>query len=207
MLRLLLLTISAFCISLNAHAWKSYSDAGSLLADRSRGRCVEDAPKGFNCLSKDIRYVRTDTGTMPVRLWSVSQLDGEQMGAILDRYNLPREDFARYAQEYGGQNKGNSYSWIAKQVVLQGLAAEDGTILLPAEYIQVLPISDKVALVKALDYRYYFVTLDPEKPRLFKLPFARFEFYFIYGRKPETPFTLMFHDKTATDARGKTLVV
>ncbi|WP_155839860.1 hypothetical protein [Hyphomonas jannaschiana] len=207
MFRLMVLAISAFCISLHAHAWKSYSDAGSLLADISRGRCVEDAPKGFNCLSKDIRYVRTDTGTMPVRLWSVSQLDGEQMGAILDRYNLPREDFTRYAQDYGGQSKGNDYNWISKQVVLQGLAAEDGTILLPAEYIQVLPISDKVALVMALDYRYYFVTLDPEQPRLFRLPFKHYEFYFIYGRTPETPFTLMFHDKTATDARGKTLVV
>ncbi|WP_290947728.1 hypothetical protein [Hyphomonas sp.] len=207
MLRLFVLAVTAFCLSLNAHAWKSYSDAGSLLADISRGKCVEDAPEGFNCLSKDIRYVRTGTGTMPVRLWSVSQLDGEQMGVILDRYNLPREDFTRYAQDYGGQSKGNSYSWISKQVVLQGLAAEDGTILLPAEYIQVLPISDKVALVMALDYRYYFVNLDPEKPRLFRLPFKHYEFYFIYGRAPETPFTLMFHDKTATDARGKTLVV
>ena len=207
MFRYLMLAMLVAMSALQAHAWKSYSDAGSLLADISRDRCVEDAPEGFNCLSKDIRYVRTDTGTMPVRLWSISQLDGEQMGVILDRYNLPREEFTRYAQDYGGQSKGNGYSWISKQVVLQGLAAEDGTILLPAEYIQVLPISDKVALVMALDYRYYFVTLDPETPRLFKLPFKHYEFYFIYGRTPETPFTLMFHDKTATDARGKTLVV
>lgn len=193
--------------ALQAHAWKSYSDAGSLLVDRSRDRCLKETPQGFSCISKETRYVRTDTGSMPVRLWSISQLEADDFGKVLDRYSLPREEFTKLAQEFGGHSKGNGYSWISKQVVLQGLKAEDGTTLLPAEYLQVLPFSDKMALVKALDYRYYFVPLQPTTPPLRRLPYKRFQFHVIYGGTPETPFTLMFHDKDAADAIGKTMTV
>ena len=70
MMLAVLMAVSA----LQAHAWKSYSDAGSLLVDRSRDRCLKETPQGFSCISKETRYVRTDTGSMPVRLWSISQL-------------------------------------------------------------------------------------------------------------------------------------
>lgn len=207
MFRYLMLAMLVAMSALQAHAWKAYSDAGSILGDRSRDMCLEESPQDFSCITKEMRYVRTDTGTMPVRLWSVSQLGPERMGAVLDRYGISREQYTEYAHKYGGQSKGNGYSWISKQVVLQGLKAEDGTTLLPAEFIQVLPISDKMALVKGLDYRYYYATLDPVKPHLSTLPYKHFRFYQIYGKVPERPFTLIFEDSDAADGPRKTLAV
>ncbi|MEZ6012548.1 MAG: hypothetical protein R3C08_11830 [Hyphomonas sp.] len=206
MLRWFLLAVTALLVTvilpLKAHAWKDITVGDA----RQTSDCLNETPSD-ECVTKTGRYVRTDTGTesgtVPVRL-------------LLKR-NLPQGDFDALMRKYG-MVEGKYHEWFVKAgdkeyykraMTLQGLTALDGkTVLLPAEFTRVLPLSDRVALVRTVKQQWYFATLGSAETTLRPLTLPWDSLKWIDGTEPKRPFTLMAikNGETKDDLRTYTIL-
>ncbi|MEH6488681.1 hypothetical protein [Hyphomonas oceanitis] len=197
MFRHLMLAMLLAFAGQQAHAWKDITVGDA----RQTSDCLNETPSD-ECVTKSGRYVRTDkgteSGTLPVRL-------------LLKR-NLPQEDFDALMRKYG-MVEGKYHEWFVKAgdkeyykraMTLQGLMALDGkTVLLPPEFMRVLPLSDRVAMVQTVKQEWRLATLGSAETVLtpITLPWDRLEW--IDGTEPKRPFTLMAikNGETKTDLR------
>ena len=185
-----------------AHAWKDITVGDA----RQTGDCLNETPAD-ECVTNTGRYVRTDTGTetgtVPVRL-------------LLKR-NLPQEDFDALMRKYG-MVEGKYHEWFVKAgdkdyykraMTLQGLTALDGkTVLLPAEFTRVLPLSDRVAMVQTVKNNWYFATLGPGETTLTELTHPWDDLQWFSGNEPKRPFMVVLrqYGETKADLRSYTIL-
>lgn len=201
MFRFAALALAALFLTLEARAWKDVT----VVESRQAEDCMVGPPVN-ECVTKSARHVRTDTGTetgtVPVRLWL--------------RQNLPQEEFDTLMRKYG-MIEGKYHEWfvnagdedyIRRGTVLQGLMALDGkTVLLPAEFVRVLPLSDRVALVRTVKQQWRLATLGGEKTALTPITLSWTRVKWIDGTEPKRPFTVMAvqEGKTEQDLRTYTI--
>ncbi|MBR9807777.1 MAG: hypothetical protein GYB49_11205 [Alphaproteobacteria bacterium] len=192
MFRYLILAMLVALGALQAHAWKEITVGDA----RQTGDCLNETPSD-ECVTKSGRYVRTDTGTesgtVPVRL-------------LLKR-NLPQEDFDALMRKYG-MVEGKYHEWFVRAgdkeyykraMTLQGLMALDGkTVLLPPEFVRVLPLSDRAAVVKTVKQTWLLATLGSAETTLTPLALPWDSLEWIDGTEPKRPFALMAIKNGAT---------
>ena len=202
MLRWFVLAIMALCVSLSlplkAHAWKDITVGDA----RQTSDCLNETPSD-ECVTKTGRYVRTNTGTEP----------GTVPVRLLLRRNLPQDQFDALMRKYG-MIEGKYHEWFVnagdkdyykRAMTLQGLTALDGkTVLLPAEFTRVLPLSDRVALVRTVKNNWYFATLGPGETTLTELTHPWDDLQWFSGNEPKRPFMVMLrqYGETKEDLRS-----
>ncbi|RAN41373.1 hypothetical protein [Hyphomonas sp. GM-8P] len=206
MLRWFVLAIMALCVSLSlplkAHAWKDITVGDA----RQTSDCLNETPSD-ECVTKTGRYVRTNTGTEP----------GTVPVRLLLRRNLPQDQFDALMRKYG-MIEGKYHEWFVnagdkdyykRAMTLQGLTAMDGkTVLLPAEFTRVLPLSDRVALVRTVKNNWYFATLGPGETTLTELTHPWDDLQWFSGNEPKRPFMVMLrqYGETKEDLRSYTIL-
>ena len=187
--RWLALAVTALCVSLflplKAHAWK---DVGIVEA-RQADDCLNETPYD-ECVTKSGRYVRTDTGTesgtVPVRLLLRRNLPQEQFDALMRKYGMVEGKYHEWFINAGDKD------YYKRGMVLQGLTALDrNKVLLPAEFVRVLPLSDRMALVKTVKNEWCLATLGSAEPTLTPLALPWTSLKWIDGTEPKRPFTVM----------------
>lgn len=202
MFRFAALVIAAIFLTLKAYAWKDITVGDA----RQTGDCLNETPYD-ECVTKSGRHVRTDTGTesgtVPVRL--------------LLRRNLPQDQFDTLMRKYG-MHEGKYHEWFVKAgdkdyfkraMTLQGLTALDGnTVLLPAEFTKVLPLSDRMALVLTVKQQWRLATLGSAQTTLTPITLPWTQLKWIDGTEPKRPFTVMarLDGKTKDDLRTYTIL-
>ena len=196
------LAVTAACLSLNAYAWK---DVGIVEA-RQADDCLNETPYD-ECVTKTGRYVRTDTGTesgtVPVRLLLRRNLPQDQFDAIMRKYDMHEGKYHEWFIRPGDKD------YIKSGMVLQGLTALDGkTVLLPAEFTRVLPLSDRVAVVQAVNNHWYLATMGAATTTLAELTLPWNDLQWFAGNEPKRPFTVTLrqYGETKEDLRTYTIL-
>ena len=187
---------------MKAHAWKTVGIVESRMADD----CLNEAPYD-ECVTKSGRYVRTDTGTE----------DGTVAVRMLLRRNTPQDQFDAIMRKYG-MHEGKYHEWfirpgdkdyIGNGMVLQGLTALDGTtVLLPAEFTRVLPLSDRMAVVRAVNDTWYLATMGAGATELEELSLPWNDLQWFSGNEPARPFMVLLrqYGETKADLRTYTIL-
>lgn len=202
MLRLVLLCLFWSMASPQAHAWKDITVGDA----RQTGDCLNETPSD-ECVTKTGRYVRTDTGTetgtVPVRLLLRRNLPQDQFDAIMRKYAMVEGKYHEWFVKAGDKD------YYKRAMTLHGLTALDGkTVLLPAEFIQVVPLSDRVAMVQAVNKSWYFATLGSASTTLTDFTFTANQLDWINGGETKRPLTVLLRKdgKTSDDVRTYTIL-
>jgi hypothetical protein len=196
------------CFSMNAHAWESLSGGSEFDAYVRKGRCVSKTDFQ-RCVSSEPRYVRTDEGPT-VKRYLVSRQDVTlaELEAMLADFDISTNrylDFVRKRESGAGRTE--DLDWFAKNMVLQGLLAEDRkTELLPPIYRKVFPVSDKLVLVRKVNFEWGFIT--PGDPDSFRpVDFDWDNVYWYFGAFDFTPMMIVFKGKSETPGLEKYTVI
>jgi hypothetical protein len=201
MFRFAALALAALFLTLEAHAWKDITVGDA----RQTGDCLDETPSD-ECVTKSGRYVRTDTGTE----------SGTVAVRLLLRRNLPQDQFDTLMRKYG-MHEGKYHEWFInpgdkeyykRAMTLQGLTALDGkTVLLPPEFTQVLPLSDRMALVLTVKQQWRLATLGSAQTTLTPITLPWTQLKWIDGTEPKRPFIVMarLDGKTKDDLRTYTI--
>ena len=184
MFRFAALALAALFLTLEAHAWKDITVGDA----RQTGDCLDETPSD-ECVTKSGRYVRTDTGTE----------SGTVAVRLLLRRNLPQDQFDTLMRKYG-MHEGKYHEWFInpgdkeyykRAMTLQGLTALDGkTVLLPPEFTQVLPLSDRMALVLTVKRQWRLATLGSQETTLTPISLPWTSLKWLDGTEPKRPFTV-----------------
>lgn len=202
MCRFAALALAALFLTLEAHAWKvaTVGDA------RQTGDCLTEAPSD-ECVTKSGRYVRTDTGTetgtVPVRLLLRRNLPQDQFDALMRKYDMVEGKYHEWFVKAGDTE------YHKRAMTLQGLTALDGkTVLLPAEFTRVIPLSDRMALVLTVKQQWRLATLGSAQTTLTPITLPWTQLKWIDGTEPKRPFTVMarLDGKTKEDLRTYTIL-
>ena len=140
------------CISTEAMAWREYSRKQVVENYYRHKICLDNDGQFANqCISKEVKYFRGTDRNIGIRLWSKFGTSESEFDRKLAEFNITRENYLKYAYQYEKFSESDDFRDVAIGTVFQGLIAKDGkTVILPAIYRSVLPLSDKAAIVTAL---------------------------------------------------------
>ncbi len=197
------------CISTEAMAWREYSRKQVVENYYRHKICLDNDGQFANqCISKEVKYFRGTDRNIGIRLWSKFGTSESEFDRKLAEFNIARENYLKYAYQYEKFSESDDFRDVANSTVFQGLIAEDGkTVILPAIYRSVLPLSDKAAIVTAFNQKKYLVMFNDDSPKLTEIPYSYTNWYMIYGGSNSKPVTVVFKLKAEENQLGDTYVV
>lgn len=196
-----LAAVGLMLLSRPAHAWQDMN-YGMLNDHPTSGACMPGT--GFpSCIVREVRYVRAENGTVAVRLHARTRIDRAELNQLFATYNITPERFMSVGARDGIVQSGVGFAVVAPHVILQGLKSEDGrSQLLPANFLRVYPLSDRWAVVQAVNFRWYLASLGSATPEIKPLGISFNGQLLRYGRTADKPFTLILR-QTNADSSGK----
>lgn len=206
-MRWFVLVVTALCMSLNAHAWKSLSHNNFDSTVRN-GACVSKTDFK-RCVSSLPQYVRTDEGpTVKRYLLSRHDVTVADIEALLADLNISTDRYLAFVRKNeGGTSWTKELDTFAKEMVLHGLLAEDRkTELLPPIYKAIYPVSDKLVMVRKINHAWGFIT--PGDPASFTpIEFEWDKFYWYFGNLDFSPMMIVFKGKSEASGLEKYTVI
>lgn len=188
----LFLALMVAMSALPANAWQIWK-GGELAVERAGGRCTPETKLG-ECISNEVRHVRTADGTRAVRLYSRMDVSPDELNRLFSEFNTTADEVMAREIKAGFHAADAKFAFASKWIVLQGLMAEDGkTLLLPAKFKRVLPLSDEWALVLAINNQWYLASLEGKASQLKPFTTGFLSYLMRGGKTPEVPFTVILY--------------
>lgn len=149
------------------------------------------------CLSAKTRHIRSDSGTLEVRLIHHRAKNIKELRALFAAQGLDDSSVMTVASQMRIPEK-----LVTEKLSVYGLTTEDGKReILPAIYFRVYPISDKRILVQRFDRSFGLINLDESlipKPTDIKVGYAYEDVIESYDEVPQLkdiPLTFLFRSQ------------
>ena len=146
------------------------------------------------CLSNKTRHIRSDSGTLEVRLIHHRAKNMKELRALFSAQGLDESSIMSVASQMGIPE-----NTVTQTLTVYGLTTEDGKReIIPAIYFRVYPITDKRILIQRFDRSFGLINLDESPiptPTDIKVGDAYEDVIESYGEVPQLkdiPLTFLF---------------